>query len=502
MNEHRAEFAVVGSGFAGTLCARRLLDAGHEVVMIERGALRRDADGVPHDQREADLPTTARTHEAAPGSGDYDWKYGFGVGGSSLLWACVAPRLLPSDFDLRTKHGVGLDWPFSYEDLQPDFEEAELLMRVAGRADDNLPRRAPFPVEAPEPSEVDRLIGPLLEPWGVLAQARPPATATGYPPEPGGFDPGNSLLDVLGSPPFDGSGLRLLDRTAAVRLRRRGGRVQSVECVHASGERSEVSADTVVLAANGLENPALLLRSGLDGPHVGRWLFDHNHVLLQVRLDRDPGHGYAPARDSGVSFAWADGAWRGERASMVVIPYNPGLQVREALAEALADGSTGRGIRERLRERYARTLVLYVSGEDLPRRERFVELSPRRGPLGMPLNRIAYPRDSAYFERGVEAVIAGLEERLAPLGGRVVERGFGAQGGHLLGTCRMGDDGVVDENLRHHELENLYVVGGSAFPTYSALHPTVTIAALGVRLGKHLAPASRPPEPVADGPAP
>jgi choline dehydrogenase-like flavoprotein len=54
----------------------------------------------------------------------------------------------------------------------------------------------------------------------------------------------------------------------------------------------------------------------------------------------------------------------------------------------------------------------------------------------------------------------------------------------------MGDDGVVDENLRHHELDNLYVVGGSAFPTYSALHPTVTIAALGVRLGRHLAGVS------------
>ncbi len=51
----------------------------------------------------------------------------------------------------------------------------------------------------------------------------------------------------------------------------------------------------------------------------------------------------------------------------------------------------------------------------------------------------------------------------------------------------MGPEGVVDENLRHHRIGNLYVAGGSAFPTYSALHPTVTIAALAVRLGRHLA---------------
>jgi glucose dehydrogenase len=485
-----AEFVVVGSGFAGTLCARELLRAGHEVLLVERGALIPNADELPLHEREAGLATTARTHEAAPGTPDYPWKYGFGVGGSSLLWACVAPRLLPSDFELRTRHGVGLDWPIGYDDLQPAFEEAERVLQVAGREDGNLPRRGPFPVDAPEESGVDRLIGPLLEPWGVLPQARPPGAATAYPPAPGAFDPGFSLLGALDSPPFDGDGFRLIDRTAAVRLRTRGGSVQSLECVDADGGRAEVSAGTVVLAANGLENPALLLRSGLDGPHVGRWLFDHSHVLLEIRLDRDPGHGRAPARDTRISYAWADGPWRGERASTVVIPYNPGLQVREALVQALADGARGRAFREELRERYARTLMVYVSGEDLPRADRFVELSPRRGPLGLPINRVSYPPDSAYFERGAAAAIAGLEERLRPLGAKLAARGHGNQGGHLLGTCRMGDDGVVDENLRHHELDNLYVVGGSAFPTYSALHPTVTIAALGVRLGRHLAGVS------------
>jgi choline dehydrogenase-like flavoprotein len=52
----------------------------------------------------------------------------------------------------------------------------------------------------------------------------------------------------------------------------------------------------------------------------------------------------------------------------------------------------------------------------------------------------------------------------------------------------MGEhDGVVNGNLRHHRISNLYVVGGSAFPTYGAHHPTLTIAALAIRLGRHLA---------------
>ena len=88
--------------------------------------------------------------------------------------------------------------------------------------------------------------------------------------------------------------------------------------------------------------------------------------------------------------------------------------------------------------------------------------------------------------RGVQEVRRGLEERLAHLGAKIVGDRIGGHGGHLLGTCFMGPEGVVDENLRHHRLENLYLTGGSAFPTYSALHPTTTIAALAVRLGRHL----------------
>jgi choline dehydrogenase-like flavoprotein len=80
-----------------------------------------------------------------------------------------------------------------------------------------------------------------------------------------------------------------------------------------------------------------------------------------------------------------------------------------------------------------------------------------------------------------------LEQRLRPLGARIVGRHLGGRGGHMLGTCFMGPDGVVDENLRHRRVDNLYLTGGSALPTHSALHPTATIAALALRLGRHLA---------------
>ncbi|HEX8690708.1 MAG TPA: GMC oxidoreductase, partial [Solirubrobacterales bacterium] len=312
-----------------------------------------------------------------------------------------------------------------------------------------------------------------------------------YPPEVGSeglaaIEPSTSVLEIareLAASP----GFSVRDSTVAARLRLKSDRVAAIECVGADGERSELRAGRVVLAAHGIENAALLLRSGLEGEAVGRWLGDHVHVQLEIELERPVEHWRASSRDSGISYAWADGPWRAERAAAVVIPFNPGLMVRDPLTDALADGEGGEALRRRMAERFARTLVVYVSLEDAPREERRVQLSSRRDSLGIPLSRVAYPPDSEYVERGLAQVRRGLEERLRPLGGRIVGRRFGNRGGHMLGACFMGPDGVVDENLRHHRVRNLYVAGGSAFPTHSPLHPTTTIAALALRLGDHLA---------------
>ena len=64
-----------------------------------------------------------------------------------------------------------------------------------------------------------------------------------------------------------------------------------VECLDERGDPLTINARAVVVAANGIENPAILLRSGLDGPDVGRWLFDHAHRLFEIELDRNVGAG-------------------------------------------------------------------------------------------------------------------------------------------------------------------------------------------------------------------
>jgi choline dehydrogenase-like flavoprotein len=270
--------------------------------------------------------------------------------------------------------------------------------------------------------------------------------------------------------------------------------VAAVECVSASGERLTLEADRFVVAANGIESPGLLLRSGMDHGDTGRNLLDHTHAYVIVRTGTPVGPGHGATWSTGASYAYYSGAFRSKRAGILVYPWNGGGPLpNDTTINALVEGRRGRALRETILHDWERTFKLVASPDELPSPDSRVTLSPRKDGFGLPLNRVHTAEPSDYQERAVRHLADDLPRRLAPLGVRNVDMTYPAgAGAHLLGTLRMGTDpdAVVDADGRHARFENLFVSGGAVFPSMSPAHPTLTIAALAIRLGEHLA-ASR-----------
>jgi len=491
-----ADTAIVGSGIAGLLVARELLAADERVVVVERGGRRTWKQQVESDSWEADVATAEHTHEIDPRGEQIEWRYVYGLGGSTNRWAATAPRLLPEDFELDSRYGVSRDWPISYDQLAPWYRRAEAALQVAGE-DNPLTPGTDYPLPAHPLSPQDRAVAAHLRPFVALPQARPSRAVRGRPACCGSarcqlcpVDAKFTALNGLGAV-LEHSGLRVLTETIATRLQRaRDRRISALQCVNGSGERVTIRARRFVVAANGLESPALLLRSGLEDDDTGHWLFDHVDGQVVVRT-RDPvGPGRGASLVTGASYAYYAGEQRARRAAALVLPYNPGhvYQMYPAVVDGVVSGHDGRHVRRRAAHEWERTLSLDLYLDDAPQAANRVSLSPRRDRFGIPRTRVTYQPPSPYKQRALRHLLDDLPRRLRPLGAREPRYERLLDGAHLLGTVRMGErgEGVVDADLRHRRVENLFVCGGCVFPAPVPAHPTLTIAALAIRLGATL----------------
>jgi choline dehydrogenase-like flavoprotein len=494
-----ADTVIVGSGVAGSLVAKEVLDGGATVLMVERGALVPWQRQIETGGWEADVPGAEHNHENDPAGEDWPWNYVYGVGGSCLRWAGVSPRLIPEDFEMRSRFGVMRDWPLSYEELAPDYVRAEEVLGVAGPDAPAIYPRPGFPLPAHPLSRQDRAVAPLLEPYVGLPQARPTEAVGARPACCGSarcqLCPVDSRFSVLNGleATLDHERLTLLTETVAARLLPDPGgrRIAGLECIGADGERTTVRGRRFVVAANGIESAGLLLRSELEEGETGRNLFDHPNAALEVETSRPLGAGHGRSLATGASYRYYTGGFRRERAAALLVVSNPGaiFAMGPDTVRGLLDGRTGRDLRRAVTDAWERTIKLEIYMDDLPNPANRVELSSEKDRFGLPRNRVRYRRATDYLERGLRHVLDDVPRRLAPLGVRDSRFAYALQGAHMIGTLRMGDDdgAVVDRDMRHRARENLYVAGSAVFPTFSPANPTSTIAALAVRLGRTLA---------------
>lgn len=532
MSDIEADVVIVGSGIAGALLAERLTLSGVRVAILEAGpridrghALRRyfqapfKTPESPYEATpEADFPVTVDPGHWYRQSGPDRFKstYLKGVGGTTWHWLGTCLRFLPNDFRMRSRYGRGVDWPLNYDDLEPFYLRAERELGVAGDSDDDFgsPRSGAFPLPPIPFSYLDTVFTRVLSDTDYRVSATPQArNSTVWDGRPACCGSASCIPICPVQAKYDATvhlaraerrGARLHPSTTATAVAvDSGGRVERVHFRRPDLSRGTARGRHYVMAAHGIETPRLLLHSRSDrtpggvanrSGQVGRNLMDHP-IQLSRAIAGEPVWPYrGPLSSAGIENL-RDGPVRSRRSGFRIQIGNAGwfwsTGAPFTLAGELANaGLRGKALREAMAHQAARHLELAALTEQLPEPANRILLDTRdKDRYGVPLPRIHYAVDP-YARAGLAAARDTHNRIFARLGSTGVRHHDEFQGaGHIIGTCRMGSDpatSVVDSDLQSHDHGNLHVLGSATFPTSGTANPTLTIAALSLRLADRL----------------
>ncbi len=499
-----ADVAVVGSGVAGALVAWQLASTGLKVLVLEGGPPinRRQAverfRRAPHGGLDAPYPVEPvavagqfNRHYLQAGPDLFTGTYLRLLGGTTWHWLGTAMRLLPADFELRSRYGVGVDWPFGYAELEEDYGRAERALGVAGQGDCGSPRSTPYPMPGLPATYLERKLAQVERyPIEVLPAARNSqpyegrpeccASATCVPICPNGAKYDATVHLELA----ERSGARVLTHHQVIGLEHDAeGRVHRAR----TAPGVDVRARVFVLAAHAIETPRLLLVSRLarGSGQVGRNLMG-SLGQISWALAPEPVYPFrSPQVVSGIT-AFRDGSFRARRAGFLTSIGNDGWPeppTRRA-ERMLEEGLRGKALQQALRDHASRQLLLVSNCEQLPEPDNRVTLGELVDTHGVPRPRIHY-RMGAYTREGMDEAVLVHARLLDRWGATMVHHvEESTDPAHILGTCRMGSEpgrSVVDSQLRCHEHSNLWIVSTAVFPTSGACPPTLTLAALTFR---------------------
>lgn len=522
-----ADVVIIGSGIAGALVAAKLAESGINVCIMEAGqsvdrgqavqtfwkALIKVPECPYPSVPQAMHPVTDDPTQWYCQSGPDHFKstYLKVVGGTTWHWLGTCLRLIPSDFETKKRFGWGVDWPISYDALEPYYLQAEQEIGVSGdsAADLGSPRSGEYPMPLIPPSYVDQTFSRALQDSPYAVRSTPQARNSVFRDKRIACCGSSSCIPICPvQAKYDATvhigkalaaGATLLERSTAIRLELDAdGAISAVRFRRWDNSEGTLQAKIFVLACNAIETPRLLLASqtaalpqGLANrsDQVGRNLMDHP-VQLSWALSDDPVYPYrGPLSTSGIENL-RDGDFRRERSAFRIEIGNDGWRwptgaPTTAAAELADTGLQGHAMKTAFANANAHHLRLSSLMEQEPDPDNRVTLdATQRDMYGVPLPHINY-RISDYVRHGLKQAQQAHTDIFKRLNGTQVKHAsefFGA--GHIMGTTRMGSDpqtSVVDASLRSHDHHNLYMVGASVFPTTGTANPTLTIAALSLR---------------------
>jgi choline dehydrogenase-like flavoprotein len=500
---------IIGTGAGGGTLAYHLARSGKRILMIERGDyVRREKDN--WSSRAVNVEAKYHTREV--------WKDGNGkplhphtnyyVGGNTKFYGAALFRLRERDFGEIAHHGgVSPAWPISYEELEPYYTKAEYLYHVHGErgVDPTEPwSSAPyrFPAVAHEPriqALHDGLVRnghrPFHVPLGIMLDEPSPARSTCIRCETcDGFPclvhAKSDAQVICVDPALEYPNVEMLTNARAIRLdTNASGREVSRVVVERNGMLEAYSADMVVVSCGAINSAALLLRSANDrhprglansSDVVGRHYMGHvNSVLLAVSKTPNPTVFQKTLGLNDFYFRDAD------------FPYPMGhiSFVGKLDAIALSAGAPPIVPGFTLDVMAKHSLDFWLTSEDLPDPDNRVTID-RNGNIVLsytPNNEEGHKRLTKKLEYLLQHL--DMQPHFVPRNLFVGDRIPLAGVAHQNGTIRFGLDpktSALDPHCKAHDVDNLYVVDGSFFPSSGAVNPALTIMANALRVGDHL----------------
>ena len=518
---------IVGAGPSGAIAAHTLATAGLRVICLEQGDWTSPTDYAAnfdmwelvarehwqpdpnHRRNLADYPVDVGETDLSPAM--YS-----AVGGSTVHFSGFWMRLTPSDFRVKTLDGVADDWPITYEELAPFYDDVDNFLGVAGYEGDPAYPEGLSPPQPPHPlgklgmraAEGLNKLGwhwwpgmnaiPTQKHGSLEACARWGTCNQGCP------QGAKASADRAYWPPALAAGAKLVTGARVYEISTNGeGMATGAKWVGQGGQHF-TPAKHVMLCANGIGTARLLLLSkserypqGLANSSglVGKNLMLHPNcgVLGYYEDDLQSWRGPVGITIGSMQFYETDKSRGFVRGAKIHAYPTPGLIFNgiDPLRTMPFDTLWGPNIHAVMRR--ARSAIAWAANiEDLPEETNRVTLSDKlRDSDGIRAPKVHYR-----YSANTQMIRAYILERL-----QEVHRASGVhtmlpvpvmegEPGHLLGTARMGADprrSVVDPMGITHDIRNLSIADGSIFVTSGAANPTSTICALALRIARNLA---------------
>jgi choline dehydrogenase-like flavoprotein len=509
MSAARFDVVIIGTGAGGGTMLHALAGTGARILVVERGGFvpQEDANWEPAAVWKDLRYRTAEQWLDGDGQPFVPYAH-YGVGGNSKFWGSVLYRLRREDFgELQHADGVSPAWPIAYDTLAPYYDEAERLFHVHGEVGDDPtePPRAPYPYPpVPHAPRMAAIVGQLR---ALGLHPSPLPLGLIRPGEAGGCRLCNTCnsfpcrinaksdADVLCvRPAMSQPSVTLWTDAMATRLitSAGGSRVEAVE-IERGGAVHRVETGLAIVSCGAVNSAALLLRSANDrhpgglansSGLVGRRYMAHLATMLEgVHWRKNYDEFQKTLAINDFYLAGAHG------------PYPLGQiqsqgRTHAMMAKVTGDSWVYKGIEMRhiplwaYEEWVSRATDWLAMTEDLPNPDNRVRLSPD-GRIVLDYR----PNNTRAHAQLVET-LRGILGRLGYWSPRVFAHSAGAKNTtHQCGTLVFGTDpkaSVLDPFCRTHDVENVFVVDASFFPSSAAVNPALTIIAQALRAAEHI----------------